>query len=300
MTNLLNNYKLLPRRVMISVFTDLFKILPELIEELTPQGWEKSVYHALFHLNAREYFFEKLYYKVIDHNFEVQFGTDSRIQKTGVLSDNPSEEEIWEWLNAIGPIKAHYKKEPYSPELELASLLSETLVFISSCLYFQSKDSDLWLEVHPEVAGNAAAIVARDLEIFEGSSNMQFSKIYWYKRMLIHNVKWLPLMKIIIRAFQKTEYSLVYVDTELLHIIDEHLHADHEAPNKIPNYKNKEHYRLGITSDPDMDEVFDNTARELPSEAVVAYFDVYGDWPTGYQPTKEEYLAWYNKLKGKG
>src|SRR5690606_13003168 len=108
-----------------------------------------------------------LYYEVIKHDFELQFGTDSRIPKTGLLSDNPSEKEIWEVLRTIRPIDVHHKKKSYSPELELASLLSETLVFISRCLYFQSKDSDHWLEVQPDVASNAAAIAARDLEIFE-------------------------------------------------------------------------------------------------------------------------------------
>lgn len=297
MTNLLNNHKLFPRKAMTNVFTDLFKILPELMEELAPEGWKKSAYHALFHLDAREHFFEQLYYRVIDHNFDLQHGTDSRIQKMGVLSENPTDEEIWDVLNTIGTIKSTFKKESYSPELELASLLAEALFLISRDLYFQSKDSDYWLEVHPDVAQNAATIAASDVGIFEGASYMQFPKIYWYKRTLIRKIKWLPLLKILIRAFQKTDYSLVYVDIELLSIIDEHLNEDTDASNKVPNYKNKEHYRLGITSDPDIDEVFDNTARELPSEAVIAYFDVYGDWPPGYPPTKEEYFELYNKLE---
>lgn len=285
---------------MISVFTDLFKILPELIEELTPEGWEKSAYHALFHLNAREHFFEQLYYRVIDHNFELQYGTDSRIEKTGVLSDNPTDEEIWDVLNTMGRVETSYKKGKYSPELELAALFAETLSMMSRCLYFQSKDSNYWLDVHPEVAKNAAAIVARDLRIFEGFSYMQFPHIYWDKRRLTHKVKWLPLIEIVIRAFQKTEYSLVYVDIELLEIMDNQLNEDDNALNKIPNYKDKMHYQLGILSNPDLDEVFANTAKELPSEAVVAYFDVYGDWPQGYPPTKEEYLALYNRLEGNG
>lgn len=298
MTNLLNNHKHFPRKAMISVFTDLFKILPELIEELAPEGWDKSVYHALFHLNVREHFFEQLFYRVIDHNFELQYGTDSRIQKTGILSDNPTNEEIWDVLNTIGTIETRYKKKPYSPEQELASLLAETLFLISRDLYFQSKDSDYWLEVHPEVATNAAAIVARDLGIFEGLSYIQFPKIDWDKRMLIRKVKWLPLMKIVIRAFQKTEYSLVYIDFNLMEIIDNCLNED--PSNQIPYYKDKTHYQLNIPSDPEIDEIFVNAAKELPSESVVAYFDVYGDWPPGYPPTKEEYLAWYNKLESKG
>ncbi len=300
MTNLLNNHQHFPRKAMINVFTDLFKILPELIGELTPEGWEKSAYHALFHLNAREHFFEKLYYKVIDHNFDLQHGTDSRVRKTGVLSENPIDQEIWEVLNTIDPITTSYEKRPYSPELELASLFAETLFFLSRCLYFQSKDSEEWLEVHPEVASNAATIVARDLGIFEGRSYTQFPRIYGYKRMLIRKVKWLPLMKILIGAFQKTEYSLVYIDYELLEVIENHLNEPNETSKKIPNYKNREHYQLGITSDPDIDEVFNNASRELPSEAVIAYFDVYGDWPQGYPPTQEEYFALYKKLEEKG
>lgn len=282
---------------MINVFTDLFKILPELIQELTPEGWEKSAYHALFHLNAREHFFEQLYYRVVDHNFDLQYGTDSRIRKTGVLSENPTDEEIWEVLNTIAPIKTSYKKQSYSPELELASLLAETLFYISRCLYFQSRDSDEWLEVHPDVASNAAAIVARDLGIFEGRSYMQFPNIDSHKRILLHKIKWLPLMKILIKAFQKTEYSLVYMDLDLLEAVDHCLNED--PANQIPNYKDKIHYQWGITSDPEINEVFTNIARELPPEAVVAYFDVYGDWPPGYPPTKEEYLALYNKLADK-
>lgn len=283
---------------MISVFTDLFKILPELIEELTPEGWDKSAYHALFHLDAREHFFEQLYHRVIDHNFELQYGTDSRVRKTGVLSDNPTDQEIWEVLKTIGSIDTSHEKKSYSPELELASLLSETLVMISRSLYFQSKDSDYWLEVHPEVTKNAAAIVARDLGIFEGLSYMQFPNIYWYKRMLIRKIKWLPLMKIVIRAFQKTEYSLVYLDLELMEIIDNCLNED--PSNKIPYYKDMTHYQLGITTDIGIDETFVSAAKELPAESVVAYFDVYGDWPPGYPPTKEEYLALYNKFENKG
>src|SRR5690606_34474810 len=300
MTNLLNNHRLFPRKAMIDVFTDLFKILPELIDELTPEGWEKSTYHALFHLNAREHFFERLYYRVIDHNFDLQYGTDPRIRKTGILSENPTDEEIWDVLNTIGTIKSDYKKQPNSPELELASLLAETLFFISRCLYFQSKDSDHWLEVHPEVASNAAAIVARDLGIFEGRSYMKFPHIYSFKRRLIRKIKWLPLMDIVIRALQNTNYSFVYVDYELLEVIDNYLNDEEDASSKIPNYKNMEHYRLGITSDPDLDEVFDNAARALPSEAVIAYFDVYGDWPQGYPPIQEEYFAMYKKLGDKG
>ena len=115
--------------------------------------------------------------------------------------------------------------------------------------------------------------------------------------MLISEANLIPLIRHLFRALRKTDFNWEYIDDEAFEFIEYyHAHQAGEIDDPTPYYANKRDYELGITSSPNLDDYFKEVDKELPTEAVVAYEDVFGEWPKGFPLDKDYYLEWYKKL----
>ena len=162
---------------------------------------------------------------------------------------------------------------------------------------FSRGDDPFFYEVNPPVAYSAAQIVARDREILI-EKPIRLPMMPWDKRMLISLANLIPLMRYLFQALPSTDFHWEHLDAEVFEFIAYcEAYEAGDTEGLAPYYANDQDYKLGITSTPNIDDYFKGIAKELPSDPVVAYVDVFGEWPKGFPPVKEYYLEWYKKLK---
>ncbi len=287
---MIDNLKYFPRKTIIQLFNEVFDQLPTILAEVAPNGWEQGPYYPLFHFSAEEELLRTMLHKLTKTQYEQRFGVLAH-QYTGNVHSEDTDLATF-FKNFVFT----HQPKPCNPEKELCSLFVDALSSISHSGRFAREHDNFFYEVNPPVAHSAAEIVARDKGIMT-------EKPYFLphmpveKRFLITEANLIPLMRYLFRALQKTDFRWEYVDDEALEFI-EFYYANQagKTDDSTPYYATKEDYKLGITSSPNLDDFFKEVDKELPSEAVVAYEDVFEDWPKGFPLDKDYYLEWYKKL----
>lgn len=283
---MLNDYvKYLPRKTMIQLFSEVFEQLPAVMADVAPDGWEESPYYPLFHFSPEESMLRAL----LDRTILVQYE-----QRFGVLKHGQSGATDVESL--FKQFRYEHRPEPVHPELELCGLFSEALRKMTIGSKFVLGESAYLYEVNPPVADMAAVIAARDAGILT-EKPFQLPYVRWEKRTLVMEANFIPLMRHLFRALKATDFHWEYVDGEALDFIDycKRFEAG-QAADAPPYYASEQDHRLGITGSPKLDDCFSRVEKELPDDAVVAYTDVFGEWPKGFPVDKDYYLAWYDRL----
>lgn len=285
---MIDNFKYLPRKTIIQLFDELFDKLPELQSEVAPDGWENSQYYLLFHYSEEEKMLESILDSVMLTRFRQRFG------EAIYRSEEPFNIDL-----LLKNCHYSYKPDTYYPERELCTLLAEAISCLGHLGRFLHPDSTYFYEVNPPVAHKAAEIVARDKGILTDKPFM-LPDIPWRKRRLIGEVNLIPFMRYLFRALPRTGFEWGAIDYTVLEFIEDCERAKSgNYDSDIPYYANDRDAELGITSTPKLEHYFDNVEKEMPSDATVAYVDVFGDWPKGFPPEKEFYLELYEKLKSR-
>lgn len=280
--------KYLPRKTIIQLFNEVFDQLPEILAEVAPDGWEHSPYYPLFHFSPEQAALLAMLDKLITLQYRQRFGA--------LKHDNS---EVFDLKSMAKKFEFDYRPEPFHPEKELCSLFTDALSFISHRGNLYLEGSESFYEVNPPVAFSAAEIVARDKGIVT-EKPFRLPMIHWEKRILIIEANLIPLMRYLFRALPNTDFKWEYIDDEIFGFIEYcDAYQAGDAEELEPYYATKRDHELGITSTPKLEDYFDRIDKELPSDAVVAYFDVFGTWPEGFPPVKEHYLERYEKIKAR-
>ncbi|WP_257667968.1 hypothetical protein [Parapedobacter tibetensis] len=282
---MIDNLKYLPRKTIIQLFNEVFDQLPRVLADVAPDGWEQGPYYPLFHFSPEEELLRTLLSKLAKTQYEQRFG---------VLKHQYSDAVDLETL--FKNFAFTHEPKPFYPEKELCSLFVDALSAICHSGKFNRENDTFFYEVNPPVAHSAAEIVARDKGITtERPYHLPF--IPWEKRILIIEANLIPLMRYLFQALHKTDFHWEYVDYEVLEFIGYcSAYQAGETKDLAPYYANENDHKLGITSAPNLEDYFKQVDKELPSDAVVAYVDVFGKWPNGFPLDKDRYLEWHKKL----
>lgn len=287
---MIDNLKYLPRKTIIQLFDEVFDELPTILAEVAPDGWEQGPYYPLFHFSLEEELLREMLSELTKAQYEQRFGVLKHHYSDGIFSGDVDLETLFKNFAVT------YELKPFNPEKELCSLFVDVLSSMSHSGKFARGHEPFFYEVNPPVAHTAAEIVAKDKGITTEKPH-RLPLIHWDKRILITEANLIPLMRYLFRALRKTDFHWEYVDYEALEFIEFcNAHQAGEIDDSTPYYASKKDHELGITSSPNLDDYFKEADRGLPSEAVVAYDDVFGEWPKGFPIDKDYYLEWYKKL----
>ena len=281
---MIESLKYLPRKTIIQLFNEVFDQLPELLAEVAPDGWEHSAYYPLFHFSPEEEALRAMLNNLTRTQYQQRFGAQK--YRNSAIVDLES---------LFKNLEFTLHPKPFYPEQELCSLFVEAISGMCHGGKFCLADSEYCYEVNPPVAHTAAQIVARDKGIVT-KKPYRLPMIQWEKRILISEANLMPLMRYLFKALSNTDYKWEYLDYEVFDFIGycNNYQSDDDS-TQIPYYATKRDEELGITSIPKLEDYFTQASKELPSDPVVAYADVFGEWPKGFPPEKEHYLEWYKK-----
>lgn len=283
---MIDNVKYLPRKTIIQLFNNVFGRLPSILEDLAPDGWEHSAYYPLFHFSPEEELLRALLAKLTKIQYEQRFGVLKHQHHEAVDLETLTKNFVFT-----------HEPQPCYPEMELCSLFVDALSAMCHDGVFTRADDPFFYEVNPPVAHSAAEIVARDREILT-KKPYSLPMMPWDKRILIIEANLIPLMRYLFQALPSTDFHWEHLDFDVFDFIEYcETYQAGTTEELAPFYATDKDRKLGITSTPNVDDYFKGIDRELPSDPVVAYVDILGEWPKGFPPVKSYYLEWYEKLK---
>lgn len=273
--------KKLPKKVTMHLLRTVYAQLDSLLDELTEgKEWRDTVYHFFFSYTEAEI---KARFHQINTTAIEFYKLLGKPIPTLSYKDQAEDEMIRE-----------IQKTASTPHDELIGLILYTLSTTSLYgLYYQPHDVHTTYFVHVPKLDKFSAAAYEEVGLSFTKAMTQTS-IIREKQPLISQVDLSPIYRALFAALRETGYRWKYHNLPLEALMNIHIDPQMDTQDLEDITMHVLSDLADTTGNFDItgttDQIFAQMQQEVPPDILVAYFDVFKQWPPGYPPKKEDYI----------
>lgn len=159
-------------------------------------------------------------------------------------------------------------------------------------MLFNKKNTEVGYNLEPNELNYYSFELAENLELVP-EGYFAFPEIIIDKYRFIDLTDLTPIFRYIFEILIELKYDWQYSSLQHIFLIELYKKQQFEL-QEFGHIRTK--LPPSLISSPteeeiDIKKIFNQAAKELPSDEMVAYFEIYKKWPAGYPPDLEEYMA---------